>query len=352
MRIERDEQEGEMTSERLSNLWRPLAAARDMCCIDIGNDDPGDRSTFIGIGLGLSRNGSPALIVYTSDPDAAQRALDGMKRLPPGVLNQIEYVSSAGFALNPQKGRDGATAFRRRRAPAEEPPGGSTELTVQPGLEVFGDKEGSIGCVLQDGEGDRYYLTAGHVMGGQRTAYGPYKLLLGPLYAESIPTKTQGLDWALITSPEGAEVSQVILPDEALTLRPAMSPGDFLYLKGVTLALSTDENELRTGRVSSTGTCVNVQDFDLQGNAATFTRSNQVIVASDPANPFGMRGDSGAIAFLPTPLQVPGMNYPAGTAVGLYWAIDEAKQLHVLAPLPDILADIKDQQQGLILDLL
>lgn len=100
--------------------------------------------------------------------------------------------------------------------------------------------------------------------------------------------------------------------------------------------------ERRSGKVVATCACVAVDDgLDENGACIRYMRSNQILVRNMPCQKdFGEMGDSGAVAYI-LPAPPPIGSYPEGTAIGLYWRRSLQGDLHVLAPLVDVLAAIK-----------
>ena len=285
-------------------------------------------------GISISADG-PRLIVFTSDIPATKGAIAA----GPGHdwVDTVQFEDSDGFHIPVGPPAAGRSARRPTASPGPVAP----NIEIGAGTEVGSSaSSGTVGCVLLDTGGTPYYLTAGHVLprSGDVAYYGatPIGCVVG---ASTVPT---GLDWSLIKANLSAAQPTDTIVYDCLTLSNPLAVGDLQQLAKQTIGMSgAASKERRLGTVVSVGTCLAVTQI-VGGVCKRYVFDDQIIVKSATARRFGPPGDSGAVAYLNTALMASGITYPEGAAIGLYWREDPPRDLHALAPMPQVLKAIKD----------
>jgi hypothetical protein len=294
-------------------------------------DAPGSRA-FVAVGITVAVDG-PRLIVFTSDIEATRHAI----ATGPGHdwVDTVRFELSGGFAIPP-----GPPPWRRlaRWLKALLKPL-VADICVGAGTEIAG---GTVGCVLQDGAGTPYFLTAGHLLprAGDVARHG--KVPIG--YVVKASTLPTGLDWSLVKADQSkANSTDEIVFDSPLTLGPELPIGAFQQLPQMVIGMSGAASmDRRQGTVICVGTSLAVTQ-EHGGVCERHIFDDQVIVQDVSAtDPFGIPGDSGAVAYLLSNVTTSGITYRPGAAIALYWGVDETRNdLHIFARLPDVLQAIQ-----------
>jgi len=327
----------------MSDRWQEVAAQRDLVFSRLAMADG-----FIGAGITL-QGGGPNLLVFSLLDEAATKAV--IKSKVGGENTWVETINVMRLKVPPETAdlplhRPHATLAGRVKSLAHKLKIRLAGIEVGDGTMIGPSSTyptGTVGCVLLDASGIPYYLTAGHIFPPLQPSTPPplaylnsgSNLAIGAVLAVSNLPK---LDWALIAAdPQAATPASALHYDSALGA-PLTGPMPAAAVRGLVntqVAISTQRAKGRsTGTVISIGTNLKVPQA-----------SEQIVVKSDPGDPygdFGHSGDSGAVAYLTRQFGA----YGSGTAIGLYWFIDTMNQLHLLAPLNTLLTDIESYAQA------
>ena len=327
------------TQEILSEQWKQVADRRDLVFSLMGKGDTPDPA-FIGAGITI-QDGSPQLVVFSQEDEKTTRAsIKAKVGNEFAWIDAISVMRSQGFEMPRHKPAPLAPLASLRehgQLLVEWLLQRLAGLSVGDGTMVTDNTTiGSIGCALQDGGGKPYYLTARHVLPTLKSpAYlnGGSNHTIGTVSAIS----KSGLDWSLILAdPQAATPVGALQWDKGLRLTGPMSFAAVQGLAKQRVGISTQLYGRHVGTVVSIGTSLTVPEA-----------TRQVVVQSAPGDEFGRDGDSGAVAYVVGQVGAD----PPGTAIGLYWYKDIPHDLHLIAPLTDILSDIS-QQENLALTLL
>lgn len=321
----------------MNDQWQMVIERRNQVCEEFKDCDGAGSRAFAAVGISVSADG-PRLIVFSSDIPATKGAIAA----GPGHdwVDTVQFEDSDGFHTPVGPSVAGRSAHRPTASPGPVAP----NIEIGAGTEVgSAASSGTVGCVLLDTGRTPYYLTAGHVLprAGDTAYYGatPIGCVVG---ASTVPT---GLDWSLIRADLSAAQPTDAIVYDCLTLSPPLGAGDLPLLAKQTIGMSgATSKERRLGTVVSVSTCLVVTKI-VGSVCKRYVFDDQIIVKSATARRFGPPGDSGAVAYLNSALKASAITYPEGAAIGLYWREDAARDLHALAPIPDILKAIKDTTQ-------
>jgi hypothetical protein len=318
----------------MNEQWQKVIERRDQVCEEFKDcGGPGSRA-FAAVGITTEEDG-PRLIVFTSDIPATKRAI----ATGPGHdwAETVLFERSGDFAIpfGPPRARRSPCGPKKSATPL------TADICVGAGTQIAGAYSGTVGCVVQDGGKTPYFLTAGHVLPQAKDMACHGSASIGSvLEASTVPT---GLDWSLVTADlTAANPTDEIVYDQPLTLSRELPVGALQQLPKQTIAMSGAASKgRRLGTVVSVGTCLAVT-VRLNGDCKRYLFDDQVIVQDvSDTDPFGIDGDSGAVAYLISDVTYSGITYHAGAAIGLYWRADPTQNRHALAPLPDVFQAIQ-----------
>jgi hypothetical protein len=319
----------------MNEQWQKVIEQRDQVCVEFKDCGGTGSRAFAAVGITVDKDG-PRLIVFTSNIPATKSAIAA----GPGHdwVDAVLFEKSGGFSLpfGPRRAHRSPCAPKKSAKPL------TADVCVGAGTQIAGAYSGTVGCVVQDGSTTPYFLTAGHVLPRPNDVACHGSVSIGTVLNAS--TEQTGLDWSLVTADlTEANPTHDIVYDEPLTLSRELPLGTHQQLAQQTIAMSGAASQgRRLGTVMSVGTCLAVTEL-VNGKCQRYLFDDQIIVQDASTDPFGIEGDSGAVAYLLCSITYSGITYPPGASIGLYWRADRTQDLkrHALAPLPDLFDAIR-----------